>query len=90
MKEESGKLIDKAVRAIKAAEILLKAGSVDFAAGRAYYAMFFTAQALLLKNWIENFDSAKIGVLLKEPQNICACPGECRVAAPIGDSTGVI
>jgi uncharacterized protein (UPF0332 family) len=48
MKEESGKLIDKAVRAIEAAEILLKAGSIDFAAGRAYYAMFFTAEALLL------------------------------------------
>jgi uncharacterized protein (UPF0332 family) len=41
MKEESGKLLDKAARAIKAAEILLKAGSVDFAAGRAYYAFFF-------------------------------------------------
>jgi uncharacterized protein (UPF0332 family) len=48
MKEESGKLLDKAGRAVKAAEILLKAGSVDFAAGRAYYAMFFTAQALLI------------------------------------------
>jgi len=48
MKEESGKLIDKAIRAIEAAEILLKAGSIDFAAGRAYYAMFFTAEALLL------------------------------------------
>ncbi len=48
MKEESGKLIDKAVLAIEAAEILLKAGSIDFAAGRAYYAMFFTAEALLL------------------------------------------
>ena len=48
MKEESGKLIDKAVLAIEAAEILLKAGSIDFAAGRAYYAMFFTAEALLI------------------------------------------
>lgn len=48
MKEESRKLIDKAIRAIEAAEILLKAGSIDFAAGRAYYAMFFTAEALLL------------------------------------------
>ncbi len=49
MKEESGKLLDKAARAIKAAETLLKAGSVDFAAGRAYYAMFFIAEALLLE-----------------------------------------
>lgn len=42
MKEESEKLLDKAARAIKAAETLLKAWSVDFAAGRAYYAMFFS------------------------------------------------
>ena len=47
MKEESERLIDKAVRAIEAAQILLKAGSVDFAPGRAYYALFFTAEALL-------------------------------------------
>lgn len=41
MKEESEKLLDKANRAIEAAETLLKAGGVDFSAGRAYYAMFF-------------------------------------------------
>ena len=37
MKEESEKLLDKAAKAIKAAETLLKAGSADFAAVRAYY-----------------------------------------------------
>ncbi len=49
MIEETGKLLDKAARAIKAAETLLQAGDTDFAAGRAYYAMFFTAEALLLE-----------------------------------------
>ena len=49
MIEETGQLLDKADRAITAAETLLRAGSTDFAAGRAYYAMFFTAEALLLE-----------------------------------------
>ena len=49
MKKEARKLLDKADQAIKAAETLLKAGNVDFAAGRAYYAMFFIAEALLLE-----------------------------------------
>lgn len=47
MKEESGKLLEKAGRAIHAAEILLQGGEAEFAAGRAYYAMFYTAEALL-------------------------------------------
>jgi len=49
MKEETGKLLEKAVRAIEAAKILLKTRSADFAAGRAYYAMFYIAEALLLE-----------------------------------------
>jgi uncharacterized protein (UPF0332 family) len=47
MKEETEKLLNKAARAIQAAEILLREGEVDFAAGRAYYAMFYVAEALL-------------------------------------------
>ena len=47
MKEPSRKLLDKASRSIHAAEVLLAASEVDFAAGRAYYAMFYTAEALL-------------------------------------------
>ncbi|MBI4639227.1 MAG: HEPN domain-containing protein [Candidatus Tectomicrobia bacterium] len=47
MKEETQKLLDKASRAIHAAETLLQEGDVDFAAGRAYYAMFYTAKGLL-------------------------------------------
>ncbi len=47
MREEAKKFLEKASRAIRAAEILLRDGAVDFAAGRAYYAMFYTAEALL-------------------------------------------
>ena len=47
MKDETRRFLDKAERGIQAAEILLKSGSVDFAAGRAYYGMFYVAEALL-------------------------------------------
>lgn len=47
MNIESQKLLAKASRAIDAARHLLGAGHVDFAAGRAYYAMFYTAEAML-------------------------------------------
>ena len=47
MKQETGKLLQKAARAIRAAETLLNDGDVEFAAGRAYYAMFYAASALL-------------------------------------------
>ncbi len=44
-------LLDKAERAAESAKILLKAGDVDGACNRAYYAMFDAARAaLLLKN----------------------------------------
>ena len=47
MKEESEKLFAKADRAVRSAEILLREGEQDFSAGRAYYAMFYAAEALL-------------------------------------------
>jgi uncharacterized protein (UPF0332 family) len=47
VKQKTGQLLDKAERAIKAAETLLAEGDADFAAGRAYYAMFYVAEALL-------------------------------------------
>ena len=49
MKVEAERLLDKAGHAIRAAEILLDAEERDFAAGRAYYAMFYVAEALLLE-----------------------------------------
>ena len=47
MKETTAKLLERAQDAIEAADILLTNGKVDIAGGRAYYAMFYTAEALL-------------------------------------------
>ncbi len=47
MKEYSRKLLEKALDAIEAAEILVDMGKSDIGAGRAYYAMFYVAEALL-------------------------------------------
>jgi uncharacterized protein (UPF0332 family) len=47
LKEQSRLLLDKARHAIRAAEILTREDETDFAAGRAYYAMFYVASALL-------------------------------------------
>jgi uncharacterized protein (UPF0332 family) len=41
-------LLEKAGRSLDAAERLLRDGDNDFALSRAYYAMFYAAQALLL------------------------------------------
>jgi len=45
---EVEKLLDKAGRAIRAAERLMEDGLFEFAAGRAYYAMFYVGEAVLL------------------------------------------
>ena len=47
MKDSAKKLLDKAERAIIAANTLLSKGDTEFATGRAYYAMFYIAEALL-------------------------------------------
>jgi uncharacterized protein (UPF0332 family) len=47
MKENTQFLLEKSESSIGAAESLLSDGYRDFAAGRAYYAMFYTAEALL-------------------------------------------
>ncbi|OGI49862.1 MAG: hypothetical protein A3B81_04585 [Candidatus Muproteobacteria bacterium RIFCSPHIGHO2_02_FULL_65_16] len=47
MKPETQKLLEKAGRAIRAAKNLLDNDDPDFAAGRAYYATFYIAEALL-------------------------------------------
>lgn len=47
VKEYTGQLLDKAAEAIEAAELLATNNYPDFAAGRAYYAMFYVAEALL-------------------------------------------
>ncbi len=47
MKAGTHQLLEKADRALKAAEALLATAGAEFAAGRVYYAMFYTAEALL-------------------------------------------
>ena len=47
MKEVSRKFLDKANRALQAAERDLRDGDAEFAVGRAYYAMFYVVEALL-------------------------------------------
>ena len=47
MKDHTRKLLDKAARAIRVASLLVDNRETEFAAGRAYYAMFYTAEALL-------------------------------------------
>lgn len=49
MKKEVGLLLDKSRRSVKAAELLFEKGNPDFAASRAYYAMFYAAEAALLE-----------------------------------------
>jgi uncharacterized protein (UPF0332 family) len=47
VKPESTQLLEKAKRSLDAARRLLDSGDFDFAADRAYYAVFYTAEALL-------------------------------------------
>jgi uncharacterized protein (UPF0332 family) len=47
MKEATAKFMEKAARSLAAADRLTKTGDAEFAVGRAYYAMFYVAEALL-------------------------------------------
>lgn len=47
MTGEAKGFLDKAARAIHAAQVLLREREYEFSAGRAYYAMLYTAEALL-------------------------------------------
>jgi len=47
VKDTTNQFFQKADRSIDAAKILLREGAYDFAASRAYYAMFYAAEALL-------------------------------------------
>ena len=49
MKEASAKLFEKSERAIQTANRELKAGDIDASVSRAYYAMFYVAEALLFE-----------------------------------------
>ena len=47
MKEYTRKLLDKSLDSIEASQGLMNMGKAEIAAGRAYYAMFYVAEALL-------------------------------------------
>jgi uncharacterized protein (UPF0332 family) len=47
VKKTTAKLLEKAARSLKVAEDLMQSGDAEFSVGRAYYAMFYAAQALL-------------------------------------------
>ena len=47
MKEYTRKLLDKSLDSIEATQGLMNMGKAEIAAGRAYYAMFYIAEALL-------------------------------------------
>jgi uncharacterized protein (UPF0332 family) len=49
MKKEAQLLVDKGRRSIGAAKKLLESGYFDFAISRAYYAIFYLSEALLLE-----------------------------------------
>ena len=53
MKKKTEQLLAKAEDAIEAAELLHEADKNEFAAGRAYYAMFYVAEALLFEQDLE-------------------------------------
>lgn len=67
MKEHSRKLLDKALDSIEVAEGILDMNKPDIAAGRAYYAMFYVAEALLYEKGLEfNTHGQVIGAYGKE------------------------
>ena len=53
MKERSSKLFEKALDNIEVAEQVLDMGKPEIAVGRAYYAMFYIAEALLCEKGLE-------------------------------------
>jgi uncharacterized protein (UPF0332 family) len=67
MKPEVEALLDKARRSIRTAEQILKEDEADFAGSRAYYAMFYVAEALLLeRGFVYSTHSAVIARFGKE------------------------
>lgn len=61
------KLLEKAKKSIEAAKILYQNEMYDFAVSRAYYAMFYCAEAILLTKGIRvSKHSATIAILGKE------------------------
>jgi len=67
MKDHTRKLLVKAMDSIEVAEAILEMNKPEMAAGRAYYAMFYTAEALLYEKGLEfNTHGQVIGAYGKE------------------------
>ena len=60
MKEYTRKLLDKAIDTVEGAEILLDHGKTDIAAGRAYYSLFYIAEALLNEKGLQFKEHGKV------------------------------
>lgn len=60
MNEYTRKLLDKAIDTIEGAEILLDHKKTDLAAGRAYYALFYVAEALLNEKGLQFKEHGKV------------------------------
>ncbi len=66
MKVEARKLLDKAARAIRAARVLLENQEPEFASGRAYYAVFYVAEALLWEECLQSKSHSGVHSLFGE------------------------
>jgi uncharacterized protein (UPF0332 family) len=67
MKAEVQVLLEKARQSQQAAELLLREGYPDFAAARAYYAMFYATEGLLLEHGLSfSSHAAVIGAFGRE------------------------
>ena len=66
MNEESQKQMNKARRSVEAAQALLDRGDADFAASRAYYAMFYAAEALLNADGLSSTKHSGVHALFAE------------------------
>lgn len=60
MTREIEELLQKSQRSLQAAQRLLEAKDYDFAISRAYYAMFYSAQATLLNRGLEYSSHAAV------------------------------
>ena len=66
MRSETKSLLEKAHQSLQAADNLRQDGFLDFAASRAYYAMFYIAEALLIEQGLSySSHSAVIGAFGK-------------------------
>lgn len=77
MTAEQAALLAKARRSVRSARVLLADGDYDTAVSRAYYAMFYVAEALLLfKNMAFSTHSAVIAAFGKEFAKTGLVPAE--------------